>query len=81
MAWYDREAARLAPAYASVAALPSRDWLADLLPRQPGLVVDVDVGAGTGRNALAFAAAGHEVVAVEPSAAMRAQAEGHGRVR
>ena len=77
--WYDREAARLGPSYASVADLPSREWLADLLPRQPGLVVDV--GAGTGRDALAFAAAGHEVVAVEPSAAMRAQAASHDRVR
>ena len=52
--------------------MPSRDWLADLLPPAPALIVDV--GAGTGRDAVAFAAAGYEVVAIEPSAGMRAEA-------
>jgi SAM-dependent methyltransferase len=47
-------------------------WLADLLPPAPALIVDV--GAGTGRDAAAFAAAGYEVVAIEPSAGMRAEA-------
>jgi SAM-dependent methyltransferase len=44
-------------------------WLGDLLPDQPALIFDV--GAGTGRDAAWLAASGHEVVAVEPSAAMR----------
>ncbi|NOG73668.1 methyltransferase domain-containing protein [Roseicella sp. DB1501] len=35
----------------------------------------IDVGAGTGRDAGAYAAAGYEVIAVEPSSGMRAQAE------
>ena len=35
----------------------------------------LDVGAGTGRDAAWLARLGHEVVAVEPSAAMRAEAE------
>ena len=72
--WYDREAARLAPLYASATPLGSREWLVDLLPSPPALVIDV--GAGTGRDAHAFAASGHEVIAVEPSTAMRAQAAG-----
>lgn len=37
----------------------------------------VDVGAGTGNYSNAVAAAGYEVIAVEPSAAMRAQAVAH----
>jgi len=41
--------------------------VADLLPK-PGAIVDF--GAGTGRLAIPLAAAGHAVVAVEPSAAM-----------
>ncbi|WP_407927934.1 methyltransferase domain-containing protein [Belnapia arida] len=51
----------------------SRDWLTDLLPRPPAVVIDV--GAGTGRDAGAYAAAGYEVIAVEPSSSMRSQAE------
>ena len=50
-----------------------RDWLADLLPPPPALIVDV--GAGTGRDAAAFAAAGYEVLAIEPSSGMRAEAD------
>ena len=41
----------------------------------------LDVGAGTGRYAVPLARAGHEVVAVEPSAGMRAMLEGaHPRI-
>lgn len=50
----------------------TQDWLADLLPAPPALIVDV--GAGTGRDVGGFAAAGHDVVAVAPSAGMRAEA-------
>ena len=53
--------------------MPGRDWLADLLPPPPALIVDV--GAGTGRDAAAFAAAGYEVLAIEPSLGMRAEAD------
>lgn len=44
----------------------------DILPAHAGLVLDV--GAGSGRDAAWFAGQGHEVVAVEPVAAMRARA-------
>jgi 2-polyprenyl-3-methyl-5-hydroxy-6-metoxy-1,4-benzoquinol methylase len=44
-----------------------------LLPAAPALILDV--GAGTGRDAAWLAQLGHDVVAVEPSAAMRAEGE------
>ena len=47
-------------------------WLDGLLPAVPALVLDV--GAGTGRDAAWFAGLGHDVVAVDPAAAMRAEA-------
>lgn len=72
ISWYDLNAARLATAYEAIPALPTQEWLRDLLPKQPALVVDV--GSGSGRDASAFAAAGHEVIAVEPSSGMRAEA-------
>ena len=43
-----------------------------LLPQAPGRVLDV--GAGTGRDAAALAAMGHDVTAVEPTAALRTRA-------
>jgi SAM-dependent methyltransferase len=72
VAWYDANAARLAPTYEAVAPLITRDWLAPLLPKPPAVVIDI--GAGTGRDAAGFADAGFEVIAVEPSSGMRAQA-------
>jgi SAM-dependent methyltransferase len=71
--WYDANAARLAAAYEAVPPTVTRDWLADLLPRPPALVIDI--GAGTGRDAGAFAEAGYEVVAIEPSSGMREEAK------
>ncbi|WP_242065492.1 bifunctional 2-polyprenyl-6-hydroxyphenol methylase/3-demethylubiquinol 3-O-methyltransferase UbiG [Trichocoleus sp. FACHB-262] len=40
-----------------------------MLPERPSLVLDI--GAGSGRDAAWLADQGHEVVAVEPAAAMR----------
>ena len=57
VSWYDANAARLAATYEAVPPTPAREWLADLLPAPPALVVDV--GAGTGRDAGAFAAMGY----------------------
>ena len=73
VSWYNSNASRLAGAYEAVPPTGNRDWLADLLPRPPAVVIDV--GAGTGRDASSFATAGYEVVAVEPSSGMRAEAE------
>ena len=57
----------------SVAAETIHSWLVDLLPSAPALVLDV--GAGTGRDAAWLASRGLEVVAVEPSGAMRTKAQ------
>ena len=61
--WYDQHAADLAQSYEAL----------DLLPQAPALVLDV--GAGTGRDAAWLAGLGHDVVAVEPAAAMRAEGQ------
>lgn len=73
VSWYDSNASQLVGAYEAVPPTIIQGWLADLLPSPPALVIDV--GAGTGRDAGAFAGAGYEVIAIEPSAAMRAEAE------
>lgn len=70
-AWYDAHATRLVPTYESLAPAGTREWLAASLPRPPAVVMDI--GAGTGRDAAALAADGYDVVAVEPSAGMRAE--------
>ncbi|MFG3363482.1 class I SAM-dependent methyltransferase [Streptomyces sp. NPDC048156] len=44
-----------------------------LVPAEPGRILDV--GAGTGRDAAALAALGHSVVAVEPTAELRAHGQ------
>lgn len=70
---YDRLAGTLAPRYAGSGAaerLVKRH--AAILPKPPGPVLDI--GAGSGAHAVAFEAQGYRVVAVEPSAGMRAQA-------
>ena len=72
VSWYDANAGRLASVYEAVPPIVSRDWLANLLPTPPALVIDI--GSGTGRDASAFATAGYDVIAVEPSMAMRAEA-------
>lgn len=70
--WYDAHAPELARSYEAIDAAQLHGWLADLLP--PAGAVALDVGAGTGRDAAWLASLGFDVVAVEPSAAMRAQA-------
>ncbi|MET8741669.1 class I SAM-dependent methyltransferase [Streptomyces sp. NPDC004728] len=44
-----------------------------LVPAEPARILDI--GAGTGRDAAALAALGHEVVAVEPTAELRAHGQ------
>jgi SAM-dependent methyltransferase len=73
--WYDRQAAVVAPTYEALDPAILHAWLDGLLPPAPALVLDV--GAGTGRDAAWLARLGHDVLAVEPSAAMRAEGERH----
>ena len=47
-------------------------WLVNLLPASPAVIMDV--GAGSGRDAAWLASLGYQVLAVEPSASMRAEA-------
>ncbi len=68
---YDREASVLAERYEAVPADATFKEFLDLLPNEPGTVLDV--GAGTGRDAAWFTDRGHQVVAVEPAAGMRAE--------
>jgi SAM-dependent methyltransferase len=67
--WYDANGDRLASEYEALHSDQVHAWLDGLLPTQPALVFDI--GAGTGRDAAWLAARGHEVVAIEPSNAMR----------
>jgi len=71
--YYDAHAEEIALRYEFVASEKILSWLTDLLPSPPAIVLDV--GAGTGRDAAWLAAKGFDVVAVEPSTAMRNKAE------
>lgn len=66
---YDREAEALSVRYESARFEDVHADALDLIPRGPGLVLDV--GSGSGRDAAWFAAHGQEVIAIEPSAQMR----------
>jgi len=63
----------LAPRYEALRAAEVYVWLERFLPPAPSLVVDV--GAGTGRDAAWLTSLGHQVLAVEPSGAMRRQGQ------
>jgi SAM-dependent methyltransferase len=75
VAWYDKNAGPVAALYEQVAADIVHGWLACLLPKDQATVLDV--GAGSGRDATWLAAQSYDVVAVEPSAGMRAEAARH----
>jgi len=68
--WYDAHADAVAASHESLDAGRVNQWLHDLLPVAPAAILDI--GAGTGRDAAWLTSLGHEVVAVEPSATMRA---------
>ncbi len=67
--WYDHHAATVAERHEALRPDMVLAWAADLLPK--GRPAILDVGAGSGRDSAWFAAQGADVVAVEPSAAMR----------
>ncbi len=69
VAWYDDHAETVTALYEKADCDAKHAWLAELLPPLPARVLDV--GAGSGRDAAWFAAKGYDVLAVEPSTAMR----------
>ena len=66
---YAEEAPRLLRQYESFSFEDAHRAVSHLFPPPPARVLDI--GAGTGRDAAGFAALGHRVVAVEPTAALR----------
>lgn len=72
--WYDTHAGEAADRYESLAFRDVHGWLIYLLPEATESLV-LDIGAGSGRDAAWFARRGHEVIAVEPSAAMRREGQ------
>ena len=79
--FYDKNARQLVEQYNSVDThAVHREWLDAHLPEVPGLACDI--GAGSGRDANWLASNGWDVIAVEPSQAMRelAQSGSHANV-
>ncbi len=72
ISWYDARAGSIADSYEALQPERLHDWLEGLHPPAPALVLDV--GAGSGRDAAWLAGLGHDVVAVEPAPALRAEA-------
>lgn len=69
-AFYDRSAGDLVDRYEAIDFDDAHPWLVKQLTGSPRKRV-LDIGAGTGRDAAAMARLGHDVIAVEPSDAMR----------
>lgn len=69
---YSDEADALVRQYESISFADVHASIMPLLPRPPARVLDI--GAGTGRDAAGFAALGHAVTAVEPTAELRMRA-------
>lgn len=73
ISWYESHAERLVEQYERLSFEQIHDWLIDRLPTDVETLV-LDVGAGSGRDAAWFTKHGYDVVAVEPSGAMRLEA-------
>ena len=70
--WYETHADEVVERYESLDFEQVHGWLIDALPSPPATALDI--GAGSGRDAAWLARHGYEVVAIEPSAAMRERA-------
>jgi 2-polyprenyl-3-methyl-5-hydroxy-6-metoxy-1,4-benzoquinol methylase len=69
---YGHEADALVRQYESISFADVHRHVLHLIPKPPARVLDI--GAGTGRDAAGFAAMGHKVTAVEPTAELRLRA-------
>ncbi|MCG5531564.1 methyltransferase domain-containing protein [Halorhodospira halochloris] len=74
IAWYNNRAAQIADQYEQLSFDQVHGWLRDYLPSGGGALV-LDIGAGSGRDAAWLAEQGHDVVAVEPAAELRQEAQ------
>jgi SAM-dependent methyltransferase len=70
---YAEEAEALTVQYESITFAQAQSSILHLIPPHPCRVIDI--GAGTGRDAAGFAALGHQVLAVEPTDALRSRAQ------
>jgi SAM-dependent methyltransferase len=70
---YGETAAERARQYESIGFTDVHGDILHLFPATPSHVIDI--GAGTGRDAAAFAERGHSVTAVEPTPELRAEAQ------
>lgn len=70
---YAEGADAVAKAYEAISSAAVHRNILHLIPITPSRVPDI--GAGTGRDAAALAALGHSVVAVEPTAELRAHGQ------
>ena len=77
LTYYEEHASHLADGYEALTFEAAHPGLAHIIAADYAdeKLRILDVGAGTGRDAAWFAAQGHEVVAVEPSEAMRTVAQ------
>lgn len=73
VAWYEAHATQAVEKYEQLSFAEIHGWLISRLPRDSGALV-LDVGAGSGRDAAWFSECDYDVVAVEPSHAMRDEA-------
>lgn len=73
IAGYGAHAAALAERYESLSFEHVHRGVRHLFPTEPSNVLDI--GAGSGRDAAAFARSGHRVVAVEPTAELRSEGQ------
>ena len=69
VAWYDVNADIATARFGRAEAPAIHGWFEDLLPEAPATALDV--GAGTGRDAAWLASKGFDVIAAEPSTALR----------
>jgi SAM-dependent methyltransferase len=70
---YAEEAEALVKQYETVSFAEVHRQVIHLIPAAPSRILDI--GAGTGRDAAGFAAMGHRVTAVEPTAELRRRAK------
>jgi SAM-dependent methyltransferase len=70
---YAEDAEALVRQYESLSFTEVHRRFSHLFPAPPARVLDI--GAGTGRDAAGFAALGHQVLAVEPTEALRTRAK------